>query len=119
MPGSTLCVHARLDAPPEVDRIFLEFPPTASIQSMVIGGQVLRPVPSTAWKRFSTTSAHGGGDVSFCLDARRNTDLYLGALTYGLPSEGHKLNDARGDLASESQDGDLIEHLQHIELSPR
>ena len=55
---------------------------------MVIGGQVLAPVPPAGWKRFSTTSAHGGGDVSFCLDARRNTDLYLGALTYGLPSEG-------------------------------
>jgi hypothetical protein len=119
MPGSTLCVHARLDAPPEVDRIFLEFPPTASIQSMVIGGQVLPPARPAGWKRFSTTSAHGGGDVSFCLDARGNTDLYLGALTYGLPSEGHKLIDARGDVASESQDGDLTEHLQHVELSPR
>ncbi len=119
MPGSNLCVHARLDAPPEVDRIFLEFPPTASIQSMVIGGQVLPPVPPAGWKRFSTTSAHGGGDVSFCLDAKRNTDLYLGALTYGLRSEGHKLIDARGDEASESQDGDLTEHLQHVELSPR
>jgi hypothetical protein len=119
MPGSALCVHARLDAPPEVDRIFLEFPPTASIRSMTIGGQVLAPLRTAGWKRFSTTSVHGGGDVSFCLDARGNTDFYLGALTYGLPSEGHKLIAARGDVASESQDGDLTEHLQHIELSPR
>ena len=117
MVGPNLCVHARLDAPPEVDRIFLEFPPTASVQSMVIGAQVLPPVPPAGWKRFSTTSAHGGGDVSFCLDARRSTDLYLGALNYGLPSEGHKLIDARGVAASESQDGDLTEHIQHVELS--
>jgi hypothetical protein len=118
-PGSTLCVHARLDAPPEVDRIFLEFPPAASIQSMVIGGQVLPPAPPAGWRRFSTTSAHGGDDVSFCLDARGSTDLYVGALTYGLPPEGHKLMVARGDAASESQDGDLTEHIQHVELSPR
>ncbi len=119
MVGPNLCVHARLDAPPKVDRILLEFPPAASVQSMVIGAQVLPPAPPAGWKRFSTTSAHGGGDVSFCLDARRSTDLYLGALTYGLPSEGHKLIDARGVAASESQDGDLTEHIQHVELSPR
>lgn len=119
MPGSTLCFHVRLDAPPEVDRIFLRFPPTASVQSMVIGGQVLPHVPSAGWVRFSTTPIHGGNDVTFCLDAKGSTDLYLAAVTYGLPPAGQKLIDARGDAASESQDGDLTEHLQHIELSPR
>ncbi len=117
--GRNLCVHARLDAPPEVDRIFFEFPPSTSVKSMVIGGQVLSHIPAAGWKRFSTTPAHGGGDVSFCLDAKGSTDLYVAAAKHELPAAGQKLINARGDAASESDIGDLTEHIQHVELSPR
>ena len=117
--GPNLCVHARLDAPPEVDRIFLEFPPSTSVQSMIIGGQVLPHISPAGWKGFSTTPAHGGDDVSFCLDARGSTDLYVAAAKYGLPAEGQKLINARGDAASESDNGDKTEHIQHVEVLPR
>lgn len=119
MRGSTLCFHARLNAPPAVDRIFLQFPPTASMQSMAIGGQMLPHIPPAGWKRFTTTPFHGGNDVSFCLDAEGSTDLYVAAVSYGLPPAGQKLIDARGNAASKSQDADLTEHLQHVQLLPR
>jgi hypothetical protein len=86
---------------------------------MVIGGQTLSNLPPVGWKRFSSTPAANGLAVDFCLDPKGSTDLYLSALEYGLPAAGQKLLNARGNAASESQDGDMSYRFQHIELPVR
>lgn len=116
---TAVCVHARLDAPQGVDRIVLRFPPTALVQTMVIGGEALFNLPPVGWKRFSSTPVASGLAVNFCLDPKGSTDLYLSALEYGLPAAGQKLLNARGNAASESQDGDMSYRFQHIELPVR
>jgi hypothetical protein len=117
--ATNACFNERLTSPREVDRIILWFPPTTRVQSISIGGQALSNLSQSGWKRFSSTPVDGGLDINICLDPKGGTDLYLNTVEFGLPPAGLDILRARGNAASESQDGDMTYRLQHVELTAR
>ncbi len=118
-PSSTeICFDTRLTATQGVNRIVLWFPSTSLVKTVTFHGQTLSDASKTRFKRFSSSVPDSGLDASFCLDPKGSQDLYIEALEYGLPPAAATLVIARGDSASQSQDGDETFRFQHLRMRP-
>lgn len=101
------------------------FPPGSDVESFEMEGSPLETESYRArrafngWAAYSCSAIPGSGvEISFTVPLGRNIEVSAADETYGLPSQGNFLLNARPATATPSQDGDVTIISRRVELLP-
>jgi hypothetical protein len=115
-----------LKSPRGAPRIILGFPPNADVESVSASGHSIPPFDSRMLRYTRGWHLYGDADVpadglemKFTLPSSTPVQALLLDESYGLPSQGGFLANARPDTAVANNSGDAVTVTRHITLKPQ
>ena len=101
------------------------FPPDADVQDVRVGGQRLRPESFAVRQYYNSWSMYrcdamppDGVEIDFSLPVGKPVEVSAADESYGLPTDGEFLLNARPLKAAPSQEGDLTIVTRRVQLLP-
>ena len=100
------------------------FPPSASVDSVSIGGRPMPPISPIrdvydGWTVYSCPAMPAGGiEIRFSVPVGKPIEISASDQSYGLPLEGRFLLNSRPPTATSSQNGDVTIINRRVQLLP-